>query len=134
MRLLALAANTGLAALVLASSLLSLPQANAASSQGQLYVSMTILTSCTMTSEPLGFPSSAPSASTDGAGSIDITCTNGTPYALDLSAGSGQAATQVVTGVGTGQTVTVPVYDRISSERLPTAQTYGDTATVTIDY
>ena len=150
---------------------LSQPARAAGLTQGTLSVSTTVSAICTMTINPMLFSSYSTTGATEAKGSIDIFCTNGTPYTITLNAGTGTNATlastraltgtaqpislmynlyknsdytelwgdgtgtsQTVLGTGTGQSVTIPVYGRISSGQLPTAQTYGDTVTVTINY
>lgn len=79
-----------------AASGLALPGAAIAQSQQTtLTVNATVTANCTITANPLAFGSINPvtGAAFDAAGTLDVTCTNGSAWSATASAGTGNGAT-----------------------------------------
>ncbi len=89
-RALALSAS---AAAILISAVMP-KEADASTSTASVAVSANVLSSCGVTALPLAFGTYSPSQSSNSTASttIAVTCTNGTPYAIGMNAGSGTGA------------------------------------------
>lgn len=69
--------------------------ASAATATGTLTVSATVLSACTVTGSSLAFGSYT-SAQLDASATVNVVCTNGTPYNVGMDAGTGTGATTSV--------------------------------------
>lgn len=111
-------------ALVLA----ALPQAtSAATSTGSFNVSMTIQSSCLLaSSSSVAFGTQGVlSANTDATGTLDVQCTNSTPYTVALDAGAGAGATTTTRKMTAGtSTIDYALY-RDSARTLTWGNTQG---------
>src|SRR6478752_1824635 len=113
-------------------------------------VQMVITATCTVNSaSTLNFGTQGVlSTNVDQTSTLQVTCTNTTPYNIGLDAGTGSGATVATrkltsggatvnytlagTGNGTGQNYTV--YGRIPTQSTPAPGNYADTITVTVTY
>jgi spore coat protein U-like protein len=66
--------------------------AHAANTSSTLQVSVTVVTSCIVSTTSIVFGNTSGTLK-DFAGGLSVTCTNGTPYAIALDAGSSSCAT-----------------------------------------
>lgn len=64
------------------------PAARAANASTTFSVTATVLASCNVSAGTLAFGNYSPSAQSDATSTIDIVCTNGTPYTVALDGGS----------------------------------------------
>jgi spore coat protein U-like protein len=92
-------------------------------------VSVTLLASCSVTATNMTFPTTGVlSTAVDATSTLNVTCTNTTPYTVGLSAGTGAGATvasRKMTGPG-GETVGYSLY-RDSARGLVWGTTVGST-------
>lgn len=90
--------------LVLAAALAASPAAQAATAGGTLTVSATVASVCLISNGTLAFGTYDPSAGTvlNGATTITLTCTLGTPYKITMGAGAGSGATTTVRKLSNG--------------------------------
>jgi spore coat protein U-like protein len=123
-------------------------------------VQMSITASCTIVSAgTLNFGSSGVlTANVDQSSTIQVQCTNTTPYNIGLDAGTATGATvstrkmtngaatisysllsnagrtDTVASTGTGASQSFTVYGRVPPQTTPAPATYTDTITVTVTY
>lgn len=61
--------------------------------QGKITVQMTIVSSCTISAQPLSFGQYSPPAALNADTTVSVICTSGTPYQITLNSGTGIGAT-----------------------------------------
>ena len=149
-------------------ALFLLPLANAshaATATSTFTVQMTVTSSCVINSaSTLNFGNSGVLvANVDNTSTLQVQCTNTTPYNIGLDAGTGSGATvavrkmtnggntinyslyttaartitvgtDTVAGTGNGAAQSYTVYGRVPAQATPAAATYTDTITVTVTY
>lgn len=155
-----------LTAFLTAAGIAVAPQVLAATATSTFNVTMTIQNSCSITNRTNLAFGSAPGLTTlvDQTSTIEVTCTNSTPYTVGLNDGLhasggqrrmqggaeyinydlytnagrttawGNVSGSWVADVGTGSAQTYTVYGRVPVQPSPTAGDYSDTVTVTVTY
>jgi spore coat protein U-like protein len=149
-----------LGAAALAAMLFAAQPAMAATNTANVAVTAEVRANCIMTSTPLAFGTVDPLSSTPvtATGGVSVRCTNGTAYTLsgfgtgtrNLLNGTKQLpytmyrestystvfADPGVSRTGTGSYVNIPIYGRITTANLTTAEAldYADTVIVTVTY
>lgn len=91
-----------------------LPLAAQAQVTANMVVTLTITANCTIAANPLNFGSHGLlSTAFSNTTTVDVTCTNTTPYTVGLSAGTGTGSTQanrLMQGTTTGNTTSTVAY------------------------
>lgn len=92
----------------------ALPQAALAQTTANMTVTLTITANCTIAANNLSFGSHGLlTTAVTGNTTVNVTCTNTTPYTVGLSAGSGSGstfATRYMNGTATGNTASTVQY------------------------
>lgn len=81
--------------LALTALLFGASSAHAGTDSDSMTVTATVIASCDITTNPMAFGNYNPVSGTplDGATTLSVHCTNGTPYEIAMNAGSGAGAT-----------------------------------------
>ncbi|WOE33221.1 MULTISPECIES: spore coat U domain-containing protein [unclassified Acinetobacter] len=146
-------------ALFAATGLLAIGQVNAAATSTQFQVKIEVLSTCSVNATDIDFGSvNSGVAATDKNGTLNVTCTNQTPYTVGLSSSGAmkhstdQTATiayqlfqsngttewnnesNKYSGVGSGNAQQIPVLAKVSGSTNVRAGNYADTVTATVTY
>lgn len=140
--------------------------AGSATATSTLLVTATVSAACIVSTSPVAFGVYNPTAGTvlDGTGSVAVTCTNGTSYAVSLDGGGqadvaaramanvpdllsyqlysdaarttvwGSTGGDLVNATGTGLQVNHTVYGRVPASQNVPVGSYTDTVNVTVTY
>jgi len=140
--------------------------AGSATATSTLLVMATVSAACIVSTSPVAFGVYNPTAGTvlDGTGTVSVTCTNGTSYAVSLDGGGqadvlsramsnlpdllsyqlfsdaartsvwGTTGGELVNATGTGLQVDHTVYGRVAASQNVPVGSYTDTVNVTVTY